>query len=150
VHPEGGVGEIFITMAKAGSTLAGLVNCFAQVVSVALQYGVPLDVLCEKFIDTRFEPAGFTGNPEIPVAHSIIDYIFRWLRLRFVDKSLSLPAPAVVIQSALAKTTPTTAQLSSAPVEINDGPPCKSCGSLTRRNGSCFACTNCGSTTGCG
>src|SRR5215469_703869 len=91
MYPNGEPGELFIVMAKDGSTVSGLVSSFAQVVSVALQYGVPLEVLCEKFVHTRFEPSGFTGNPEIPLATSIMDYIFQWLKLRFVGKP-ALPA----------------------------------------------------------
>src|SRR5713226_3279838 len=95
MYPDGEPGELFITMAKEGSTVSGLVSCFAQVVSVALQHGVPLAVFCDKFAHTRFEPSGFTGNPEIPIATSIMDYVFRWLRLRFVDKN----TPPVSAQS---------------------------------------------------
>lgn len=149
VFSDGAVGEIFITMAKEGSTVSGLVNSFAQVVSVALQYGVPLQVLCEKFTGIRFEPAGFTGNPEIPIATSITDYIFRWLRLRFIDKS-EAASPTLVIQPSLALPMNDDESSMSGLAAIDDGPACKSCGSLTRRNGSCFACSNCGATTGCG
>src|SRR5690242_20367356 len=91
MYPNGEPGELFIVMAKEGSTVSGLVSSFAQVVSVSLQYGVPLAVLCEKFVHTRFEPSGFTGNPEIPLATSIMDYIFQWLKLRFLGKP-TLPA----------------------------------------------------------
>ena len=149
MFPDGGVGEIFITMAKEGSTVSGLVNSFAQVVSVALQYGVPLPVLCDKFTGIRFEPAGFTGNPEIPIATSIMDYIFRWLRLRFIDKS-EAPSSALVIQPSPALPINDDESSATGLAAIDDGPACKSCGSLTRRNGSCFACNNCGATTGCG
>src|SRR5215467_7701960 len=86
MYPSGEPGELFIVMAKEGSTVSGFVSSFAQVVSVTLQYGVPLEVLCEKFVHTRFEPSGFTGNPEIPLATSIMDYIFQWLKLRFLGK----------------------------------------------------------------
>ena len=149
LFPDGGVGEIFITMAKEGSTVSGLVNSFAQVVSIALQYGVPLTVLCDKFTGIRFEPSGFTGNQEIPIATSIMDYIFRWLRLRFIDSPESTSS-TVVVQPPLTAVLPADGQSGNGQAQVSDGPPCKSCGSLTRRNGSCFACTNCGSTTGCG
>jgi ribonucleoside-diphosphate reductase alpha chain len=149
MFPDGGVGEIFITMAKEGSTVSGLVNSFAQVVSIALQYGVPLTVLCDKFTGIRFEPSGFTGNQEIPIATSIMDYIFRWLRLRFVDSPESTSS-TVVIQPPLTAVLPADEQSENGQPQVNDGPPCRSCGSLTRRHGACFACTNCGTTTGCG
>jgi ribonucleoside-diphosphate reductase alpha chain len=149
LFPDGGVGEIFITMAKEGSTVSGLVNSFAQVVSIALQYGVPLTVLCDKFTGIRFEPSGFTGNQEIPIATSIMDYIFRWLRLRFIDGPESTSS-TVVVQPPPIAVLPADEQSGNGQAQVSDGPPCKSCGSLTRRNGSCFACTNCGSTTGCG
>src|SRR5258708_32786283 len=85
LYPNGKPGEIFITMAKAGSTIAGLMNSFAQAISIGLQHGVPLKLFCDKFSHTRFEPSGWTSNPEIGFANSIMDYIARWLRHRFVD-----------------------------------------------------------------
>ena len=84
LYDDGKPGELFIVMAKEGSVVSGLMDGFATSVSMALQYGVPLKVLCDKFTHTRFEPSGFTGNPEIPIAKSILDYIFRWLELRFL------------------------------------------------------------------
>ncbi len=84
MYKDGTPGELFIRMAKEGSTVSGLMDSFATAVSLALQHGVPMKLLCEKFQHTRFEPSGFTGNPEIPIAKSIMDYIFRWLELRFV------------------------------------------------------------------
>ena len=90
-YPNGQPGEIFIRMAKAGSTIAGLMECFGTVVSVSLQHGVPLKVLCDKLSHTRFEPSGWTGNAEIGYAKSIMDYLFRWMELRFLSgKQLSL------------------------------------------------------------
>ena len=86
LYEDGVPGEIFITMSKEGSTVSGLMDCFATAVSLALQYGVPLKVLCKKFSHTRFEPSGFTGNPEIGYAKSLMDYIFRWIALRFLPK----------------------------------------------------------------
>ena len=84
LYKDGTPGELFIRMAKEGSTVSGLMDSFATAVSLALQHGVPMKLMCEKFSHTRFEPSGFTGNPEIPIAKSIMDYIFRWLELRFV------------------------------------------------------------------
>ena len=75
---------MFITMAKEGSTVSGLMDSFSCAVSIALQHGVPLKLLCEKFAHTRFEPSGWSGNPDIGYAKSIMDYIFRWLQLRFL------------------------------------------------------------------
>ena len=86
LYEEGVPGEIFITMSKEGSTVSGLMDCFATAVSLALQYGVPLKVLCQKFSHTRFEPSGFTGNPEIGYAKSLMDYMFRWLALKYLPK----------------------------------------------------------------
>jgi ribonucleoside-diphosphate reductase alpha chain len=85
LYPNGSPGEIFIRMAKEGSTVSGLMDSFATAISLALQHGVPLRVLCEKFAHTRFEPSGWTGNPEIGYAKSIMDYIFRWIQLRFLS-----------------------------------------------------------------
>jgi ribonucleoside-diphosphate reductase alpha chain len=84
LYPDGQPGEIFLKMAKEGSTVSGLMDSFATTVSVALQYGVPLRDLVNKFAHVRFEPSGFTGNQEIPIAKSIVDYIFRWLGSRFL------------------------------------------------------------------
>ncbi|WP_263383228.1 vitamin B12-dependent ribonucleotide reductase [Granulicella arctica] len=85
LYPNQCPGEIFIRMAKEGSTISGLMDSFATAISLALQHGVPLKVLCEKFAHTRFEPSGWTGNPEIGYAKSIMDYIFRWIQLRFLS-----------------------------------------------------------------
>src|SRR3989475_11778449 len=84
LYPDGSPGELFITMAKEGSTVSGLMDSFALAVSIALQHGVPLKLYCEKFAHTRFEPSGWTNNPDIGFAKSIMDYIFRWLQLRFL------------------------------------------------------------------
>src|SRR5260221_1523351 len=106
LYKDGTPGELFIRMAKEGSTVSGLMDSFATAVSLALQHGVPMKLLCDKFSHTRFEPSGFTGNPEIPIAKSIMDYIFRWLELRFVTgrqyplfKDMVL-APAVSTQQS--------------------------------------------------
>jgi ribonucleoside-diphosphate reductase alpha chain len=97
LYPNGQPGEIFIRMAKEGSTIAGLMECFGTVVSVSLQHGVPLRVLCDKLSHTRFEPSGWTGNAELGYAKSIMDYLFRWLELRFLSGTqLALfAAPAI-------------------------------------------------------
>jgi hypothetical protein len=85
LYPNGQPGEVFIRMAKAGSTISGLMECLGAVTSVGLQHGVPLKVLCSKLSHTRFEPSGWTGNPEIGYAKSVMDYIFRWIELRFLS-----------------------------------------------------------------
>src|SRR5207245_3665551 len=85
IYEDGTPGEIFLVMSKEGSTISGLMAAFATSISLALQYGVPLEVLVKKFAHTRFEPSGFTKNPEIPIAKSITDYIFRWLASKFLS-----------------------------------------------------------------
>lgn len=84
VYDDGTLGEIFLRMAKEGSITSGLMDSFATVTSIALQYGVPLEVLVDKFVNTRFEPSGVTNNAEIQIAKSIMDYVFRWLELKFL------------------------------------------------------------------
>ena len=231
LYPDGQPGEIFLKMAKEGSTVSGLMDTFATTVSVALQYGVPLKDLVNKFAHVRFEPSGFTGNQEIPIAKSTVDYIFRWLGSRFLDTDdkailglidrsavvdgtppaspsglVSTPAPAIesvvspapVVEApardtgsakatAIAAepvpakeevaviatnghtnghaangngqakgagggTTPITLTLGATKVSFQtqaDAPSCADCGSIMVRNGSCYKCLNCGSTSGC-
>jgi ribonucleoside-diphosphate reductase alpha chain len=163
LHEDGTPGEVFITMAKEGSTLSGLLDAFATSISLALQYGVPLDVLCNKFTATRYEPSGFTGNKEIPIAKSITDYIFRWLSLKFLSGTNPLQArtaagarlegtaevtgtnqPAYTAAAEPESSGSRTAYLNQA-----DAPPCHSCGEIMVRNGACYKCSNCGSTSGC-
>ncbi len=98
LYPDGRPGELFITMAKEGSTIGGLMDCFGTAVSMSLQYGVPLEVYVNKFSHTRFEPMGFTKNPDIKIAKSLVDYIFRWLGITFLPgyreaSKLAPPAP---------------------------------------------------------
>lgn len=145
-YDDGDVGEIFITTAKEGSTVSGLMDCFATAVSLALQYGVSLKVLCDKFSHTRFEPSGWSGNPEIGYAKSLTDYIARWLALRF------LPPPSPPPTGAETETTASApAHLSGDGLEDGqtDAPVCKECGAIMTRSGSCYRCGNCGSTSGC-
>jgi ribonucleoside-diphosphate reductase alpha chain len=96
LYPDGRPGELFITMAKEGSTIGGLMDCFGTAVSMSLQYGVPLEVYVNKFSHTRFEPMGFTKNPDIRLAKSLVDYIFRWLGFTFLpgyrEANRSVPA----------------------------------------------------------
>jgi ribonucleoside-diphosphate reductase alpha chain len=222
LYPTGQPGEIFIKMAKEGSTVSGLMDAFATSISIALQHGVPLKVLCEKFAHTRFEPSGWTGNEHIGYAKSLMDYIFRWLHLRFLSgtqltlfagftpQTPQLPASPAMIPdpeieergdssqghltrlaeevarrlqqvsgnpggpaggggippetqiSATAAASPThgpTLQdrgiyhASDAMREfydMGDAPSCSTCGAIMVRNGNCYRCMSCGSTSGCG
>ena len=151
---DGSLGEIFIRMSKQGSTLAGLLDSFAIAISVALQYGVPLKELVEKFIYNRFEPSGVTQNPQIPLATSIVDYIFKYLALRFLKDEdlidLGLKKAAPIESNVLQKTLPLEIKKTSNN-GIDSGPPCKYCGGMTTRTGTCYTCLECGeSSGGCG
>ncbi|MEO8195960.1 MAG: vitamin B12-dependent ribonucleotide reductase [Thermoanaerobaculia bacterium] len=168
VYDDGQPGEIFLVMAKEGSTISGLMDAFATMVSLSLQYGVPLKALVDKFSHTRFEPSGFTKNPEIPIAKSITDYIFRWLASKFLSQEekqavgvvLREPAPVASLLAPMAAADAGAAPARSAAKEAEggslltfvnstDAPSCHECGSIMVRNGSCYKCTNCGSTSGC-
>jgi ribonucleoside-diphosphate reductase alpha chain len=192
MYEDGKPGEIFLVMAKEGSVVSGLMDCFATAVSLALQYGVPLQVLVDKFSHVRFEPSGFTNNSEIPIAKSIIDYIFRWLGSKFLGREAAeaigvhlkpevspqgeaapadtrpavsglhaVPRPAAPIPVALqpgpvgagpASVGAAGNDASHAPFAFRpdeDAPPCPDCGSIMVRNGACYKCLNCGSTSGC-
>jgi len=161
LYEDGQPGEIFLVMAKEGSTISGLMDAFATSISLALQYGVPLKALVEKFSHTRFEPSGFTKNPEIPIAKSISDYIFRWLGSKFLsteekqalgiilrdDAGQPVSAPAVAYGTAPAKAEATGVKFT---VDLGaDAPSCHECGAIMVRNGACYKCNNCGSTSGC-
>jgi ribonucleoside-diphosphate reductase alpha chain len=156
MYEDGQPGELFITMAKEGSTVSGLVDSFATAISLALQYGVPVQVLVDKFSHTRFEPSGFTGNPDLPIAKSITDYIFRWLALKFLPQEgaassledVKIPLPHEPTLSARA-TPPAPPSVRQAFLNQADAPPCSTCGTITVRNGACYKCHNCGATTGC-
>ena len=168
---DGSPGEIFLVMAKEGSTISGFADAFAQAVSYALQYGVPLQVLVDKFSHVRFEPSGLTKNPDVRLAKSIVDYIFRWMATKFLSPEaqyragvnvrgeqaevgteveqliLSEPEPESRKSSA-----PDAAKVRATPYAIQndeDAPPCSTCGSIMIRNGACYKCANCGATSGC-
>jgi ribonucleoside-diphosphate reductase alpha chain len=153
MYADGSPGEVFIKMAKEGSTLSGIMDGFAMSVSIALQYGVPLKALVDKLINTRFEPSGFTGNPEIPYAKSILDYVARWLGGKFISPDyLAVPAaqaaaPAPVPSGLAAR--PESQMRSPVAATLDDAPSCPECGMLMVPNGSCYKCINCGSTSGC-
>jgi ribonucleoside-diphosphate reductase alpha chain len=185
---DGTPGEIFLVMAKEGSTISGFADAFAQAISYALQYGVPLQALVDKFSHARFEPSGMTKNPEIRFAKSIVDYIFRWLATKFLSPEaqyragVNIEQPAVgsdaegnrsqvsggrvspgsrseISDAATGQSLDRRGGLSGPPEpkpssfaaiqNQEDAPPCSTCGSIMIRSGSCYKCTNCGTTSGC-
>jgi ribonucleoside-diphosphate reductase alpha chain len=151
VYEDGLPGEIFITMSKQGSTISGLMDSFATAVSLALQYGVPLEVLCSKFTHVRFEPSGWSGNPKIGYAKSIVDYIFRWLELKFItgEQEELFGAIPMATQDAQASSGTDPVEALGELIEMGDAPACNICGSLMVRSGTCYRCGTCGSTSGC-
>ncbi len=163
LYDDGMPGEIFITMAKQGSTISGLMDTIATMTSILLQYGVPLEVLVNKFSHMRFEPSGFTKNPDIKIAKSVVDYIFRWLGLKFLKPAESEVKPQE-IRKPDAVQIPSVEQLAfdltdkereamekgqEFFVGQQDAPSCPECGSIMIRNGSCYRCLECGTTSGC-
>jgi ribonucleoside-diphosphate reductase alpha chain len=169
LYENGQPGEVFITMAKEGSTVGGLMDSFGTAISIALQYGVPLEVLVHKFSHARFEPMGITSNPEIRFAKSIIDYIFRWLGIEFLPGyrekfgnrtagNQSEPTLTKVIARPRDEATEREIQTASqdrAAADLDfarfegDAPACDHCGSITVRSGNCYLCHNCGNSMGC-
>src|SRR5208282_436033 len=159
MYDDGAPGEIFIKMSKEGSTLSGFMDGFAMAVSIGLQYGVPLKSLVDKFINTRFDPSGYTANPEIRYAKSVLDYIGRWLGGRFISRDYLNTVPPVengehggthaAMVLPTAATGSATPQTAAASPYAEDAPTCSNCGSLMTRNGSCYKCGNCGETSGC-
>jgi ribonucleoside-diphosphate reductase alpha chain len=147
MYDDGSPGEIFITMAKEGSTISGLMDAFATAVSFNLQYGVPLKFLVDKFAHVRFEPSGWTGNQQIPYAKSIMDYIFRWLGAKFLGEEYAVTEAGEV--PALRPTETSPQQELPFLAATADAPLCAECGSIMTRNGSCYKCGNCGGTSGC-
>ena len=165
LYEDGSPGEIFLVMAKEGSTISGFADAFAQAISYALQYGVPLQVLVDKFSHARFEPSGMTKNPEIRFAKSIVDYVFRWMAAKFLsaeakyNAGLNVPEPVAAIadEAVTQATLPLAAPARPAPGRAafaamqnqEDAPPCSTCGSIMVRSGACYKCANCGTTSGC-
>ncbi len=168
-YPESGKpGETFITTAKEGSTISGLFDTIATLVSMCLQSGVPLKVLVKKFKDMRFEPAGFTNNPDIPTAKSIMDYVFRYIGTKYLndkerEEIFGSSSNGIVVDQPIQQVHGKPSQqnepvLASAPIQhLNadtlvatnaDAPACVNCGSLMIRAGSCYSCPNCFTTTG--
>ena len=170
---DGTPGEIFLVMAKEGSTISGFADAFAQAVSYCLQYGVPLQTLVDKFSHSRFEPSGMTKNPEVRFAKSIVDYIFRWMATKFLSPEAQFRAgvnmreepaeePAAPVVSGFSRAdAPAPAAKTEVKIEAakkseygalrnqEDAPPCSTCGSIMIRSGSCYKCGNCGTTSGC-
>jgi ribonucleoside-diphosphate reductase alpha chain len=168
LYEDGQPGELFLTMAKEGSTISGFADAFAQAISYALQYGVPLQDLVDKFSHVRFEPSGMTRNADIRFAKSIVDYIFRWLAAKFLSpeaqyragvnnrEEIATPEQLVLDVRATAgpdrPAEPRAAKAGAAFAAIQnqeDAPPCSTCGSIMVRSGACYKCTNCGTTSGC-
>jgi ribonucleoside-diphosphate reductase alpha chain len=165
---DGTPGELFLVMAKEGSTISGFADAFAQAISYALQYGVPLQDLVDKFSHVRFEPSGMTKNPDVRFAKSIVDYIFRWMAAKFLSPEAQFRAGVnnreelvtspeqLPLDVAAAAGASATAVISSAKTSAfaaiknqEDAPPCSTCGSIMVRSGSCYKCANCGTTSGC-
>jgi len=187
-YSDGTLGEIFIDMAKEGATMRSLLNCFAISISIGLQYGVPLEEFVDKFIFTRFEPAGMVEHPNIKNATSIVDYIFRALGYEYLGRTdlvhvqapignaglddwdipvegkeelsnvrvTALGAKPQATEVAPAKVAEVVGAMSMSEIDKKkllgtsaDAPVCRSCGNITLRNGTCYMCPNCGTTTGC-
>ena len=148
MYDDGQPGEIFITMAKEGSTISGLMDAFATAVSFNLQYGVPFKFLVDKFAHVRFEPSGWTGNQQIPYAKSIMDYIFRWMGAKFLGPEYAVSEAGGTLTLRPTETSPQQ-ELPFNPAMSSDAPLCAECGSIMTRNGSCYKCGNCGGTSGC-
>src|SRR6266478_5901159 len=160
-------GEIFVTRSKQGSTISGLMDSFATAISFALQYGVPLQFLVDKLSHMRFEPSGFSKNPQIPYAKSIVDYLFRWMASKFLDEEAKREVGIIETEKSLTSKTDAAGAPVVAPAPMpslrggkdtgmrqafinqQDAPPCPDCGSIMVRNGSCYKCMNCGTTSGC-
>ena len=167
LYEDGTPGEIFLVMAKEGSTISGFADAFAQAISYALQYGVPLQVLVDKFSHVRFEPSGMTHNPQVRFAKSIVDYVFRWMATKFLSQEEQFWAGVNRLEcNGEQATQEWPEQLKLSPVNgetrarsavppyaaitnQEDAPPCAVCGAIMVRSGSCYKCVNCGSTSGC-
>jgi len=162
LYEDGKPGEIFLTMSKEGSTISGLMDSFATAVSLTLQYGVPLEALVDKFTHMRFEPSGFTKNPEIPMAKSLVDYIFKWLGSKFLTAEEKKAIGVIARDTASEAPVPVTEQVVLARAKADpaggqrvtfetstDAPACHECGSIMVRSAACYKCMNCGATSGC-
>jgi ribonucleoside-diphosphate reductase alpha chain len=172
LYEDGTPGEVFISMAKQGSTIYGLMESFGRAISYALQYGVPLSDLVRNFSHMRFEPSGMTANPEIPFAQSVIDYLFRWLASQFLSPE-EVAELGVLTPEARQRMTDDLDRIEGVSNGSNgsnghgerakeavergvlrgnrqsDAPACAGCGWIMMRSGTCYRCENCGSTSGC-
>src|ERR671936_630651 len=164
---DGTPGDIFMDIAKEGTTLAGLMNSFMISVSLGLQYGVPLEVYVSKFSHMRFEPSGMTNDADIRVAKSIVDYVFRWMGKRFLSvdqqEELGIMSPEVRARLADGYRNGADAPAAAPTVPVEAAPPgqtalfnafedaqeCAKCGGRMVRTGSCYTCRDCGTNTGC-
>jgi ribonucleoside-diphosphate reductase alpha chain len=166
LYEDGMPGEIFLVMAKEGSTISGFADAFAQAISYALQYGVPLQDLVDKFSHVRFEPSGMTRNPDVRFAKSIVDYLFRWMAAKFLSPEAQfragvnnreevtmtpeqLPLDVKATAAPSIPSSPSTLSRFAAIQNQEDAPPCSTCGSIMIRSGACYKCSNCGNTSGC-
>jgi ribonucleoside-diphosphate reductase alpha chain len=158
MYEEGTSGEIFIKMAKEGSTLSGFMDGVALSISIGLQYGVPLKVFVDKLTNTRFEPSAYTENPNIRYASSVLDYIARWLGGKFLSPEYLKPRTVLPDQEGLRTviSSPAAIVVRANPTQpsdnsgtTGDAPSCPTCGMLMVPNGSCYKCVNCGGTSGC-
>ena len=161
-YDDGGLAEIFIRMSKQGSTLAGLLDAFAIAVSVALQYGVPLENFVRRFSYARFEPAGYTDNPDVQVATSIVDYLSRYLGLRFLSAgdldNLGIKASVKEIEaeSKGAVEVVTQIKIKESSVRVREeikrvtyaDSVCRACGGMMIQTGTCKTCMQCGTSNG--
>lgn len=164
-YPDEGIGEIFLKVAKQGSTLSGIMDAFAISVSLGLQYGVPLEAYLQKYVNMRFEPSGITSDPDVRFAASLVDYIFRRLALEYLPEETR---ERLGIRSIEERKQGVEQAKSSTPVELSveavtrspeppemremkqmDAPLCYACGSKMQPAGSCYVCGSCGSTSGC-
>jgi ribonucleoside-diphosphate reductase alpha chain len=166
LYDDGTPGDIFVDIAKEGTALAGLMNCFMIAVSIGLQYGVPLEVWVSKFAHMRFEPSGMTNDADIRIAKSIPDYVFRWMGKKFLDveqqEEVGILSPEVRARLAASyaggeeKPAPEAGAAEAAPPgqtalfnNWEDAVECAKCGGRMVRTGSCYTCRDCGTNTGC-
>jgi ribonucleoside-diphosphate reductase alpha chain len=164
LYEDGRPGEVFIKMSKEGSTLSGVMDGLALTISIGLQYGVPLKVLVDKLVNTRFEPSGITPNPNIRFVSSVLDYLARWLGGRFISadylklngtshaEAAPLPPPnaPIIAMPAMPRASKQGELPSNTLGNAHEGAPtCTECGMLMVPNGACYKCENCGSTSGC-
>jgi len=167
VYDDGSPGDVFVDIAKEGTTLAGLMNAFMIAISLGLQYGVPLEVFVSKYAHMRFDPAGSTNDPDIRIAKSLPDYMFRWLGKRFLSvdqqEEIGILSPAVKARLAQGYTNGGSTGQGGDPTPAEALPPgqkalfnnwedaveCARCGGRMVRTGSCYTCRDCGTNTGC-